>query len=169
MYAYQNGTHMHPASGWGRLEAEDPHMAGRPTDCTPELTATVADAVRRGCTYRLACQAAGISPQTLATWKQRGEEGEQPFAEFLDALTRAEGEHAARLASVLHGFADGTDDCDPRVRTDAAKFMLERRHPHDYGRTVQEVEHSGQVVTVAVEGVEGLPAELLARVGKPVA
>jgi hypothetical protein len=103
----------------------------------------------------------------MINWRQRGEQGESPYVEFVEALAHAEGQHADRLASVLHGFADGTDDCDPRVRTDAAKFMLERRHPHDYGRTVQEVEHSGQVVTVAVEGVEGLPAELLARVGKP--
>ena len=124
---------------------------GRPTDCTPDVIETIARAVRQGCTYRLACQASGISPQTMATWRQRGEQGEEPYLGFLDALTRAEGEHAQRMAKVLDTFADGTDGVDARVASDAAKFMLERRHPRDYGRTVQEVEHVGPAQTIRVE------------------
>lgn len=137
----------------------------RPTDCTPDVIETIATAVRQGCTFRLACQAVGITHTTFYAWKVRGEEGEEPYASFLDALTRAEGYHAAKLASVLHEYADGTTDSDPRVRSDAAKFMLERRHPRDYGRTVQEVEHTGSITTVSVEGIAGLDTTALAAIG----
>ena len=124
---------------------------GRPTDCTPEVIATIANAVRIGCTYRLACQAAGISHQTMINWRERGQAGERPYLDFVEALAQAEGEHAQKLAGVLDSFAHGGDEVDPRVKADAAKFMLERRHPRDYGRTVQEVEHTGTVTTVRVE------------------
>lgn len=132
---------------------------GRPTDCTPETIKVITDAVRVGCTYRLACQAAGISPQTFSVWRHKGEAGEEPYRGFVEELTRAEGEHARKLASVLDDFAHGGTEVDPRVRADAAKFMLERRHPRDYGRTVQEVEHTGTIQTVKVEFSEGATLE----------
>jgi hypothetical protein len=135
----------------------------RPTDCTPEVIEAIADAVRIGCTYRLACQSVGITAGTLSEWKAKGEAGEEPYRTFSEALSRAEGEHARKLSKVLDNFADGTQEgLDPRVRADAAKFMLERRHPRDYGRTVQEVEHTGSVGVVRVELPE-LPADASAE------
>lgn len=112
--------------------------AGRPTKLTPEVQKTVCDTVSGGGTDRVACLRAGISVSGLGEWKRRGAAGEEPYAAFLAAYKRAEGDFGLRnLALIGKAAQDGT--------WQAAAWLLERRYPEEYGRKVVQgqFEHSG--------------------------
>lgn len=69
----------------------------RETDITPELTARVCKALKLPITRRSACARAGISKSAFYEWLAKGEKGEQPYADFLDAVTHAEAECEGNL------------------------------------------------------------------------
>jgi hypothetical protein len=120
----------------------------RPTKFTPETVEKLCTAVRQGMTYALAAAYAGIHYDTLNEWRRSK-------AEFSEALTRAEAEGAlANLARVEQAAEAG----DWR----ASAWLLERRYPHDYGKSVQErrIEHSGAVVHTDVDLDEMIEQEL---------
>lgn len=85
--------------------------------------------IRNGLPYELAAEAAGIGTSTFYNW-QRGDfprgADKALKVEFLDALTRARGESAFRLAGLINRAA--TDDWR------AAGWLLERRFPGDFGK-----------------------------------
>jgi hypothetical protein len=87
------------------------------------------DALAAGNTRRAACAFAGISQDSLGRWLRR-------YADFADAIQKAEGEAELRHVAVVTGAAQAGV-------WQAAAWWLERRFPNDYGRTVQQVEHSG--------------------------
>jgi hypothetical protein len=92
----------------------------------------VCTALAAGNTRRAACAFAGISEDTLANWLRR-------HSEFADAVQKAEGDAEVRNVAIISRAAQqGT--------WQAAAWWLERRYPHDYGRTIQEQHHSGTVV-----------------------
>lgn len=111
----------------------------RPTKYTPETAKKITDAIRLGATFGLACQYAGISEDTLARWRDR-------YAGFAEKLREAEGQGAIGwLAKIEKSANDG----DWR----AAAWKLERRYPEQYGRTVQDNRHSGEVTVKGYRGV----------------
>ena len=85
--------------------------------------------IRNGLPYELSAEAAGIGTSTFYNW-QRGEfprgADKALKVEFLDALTRARGESAFRLAGLINRAA--TDDWR------AAGWLLERRFPESFGK-----------------------------------
>ena len=98
----------------------------------PEVVQRICQAVALGATYELACRYGGITRETLNQWRK----GKPDFS---DALQRAEGEAAVGwLAKIEQAAAAGA--------WQAAAWKLERRYPEDYGRSVQQLEHSGTVV-----------------------
>jgi hypothetical protein len=62
---------------------------GRRTLCTPERVEAIVAVVEAGGTDADACAEAGIAPATFYGWVDRGENGEAPYSEFLEALSRA--------------------------------------------------------------------------------
>ncbi len=76
------------------------------------------------CTIRTACEATGISETSFFEWHRRGEAGEQPFAQFAQAVTRARGRAKVRIVRSL------LDEKDWRPRLE----MLARVFPDEYGR-----------------------------------
>jgi transposase len=68
----------------------------RPTKRTPTTEEKIIDAIRQGMTYKLAAAYAGISYETLRNWLKQGEEGNENFAAFFQAVQRAEAEGAMR-------------------------------------------------------------------------
>lgn len=112
--------------------------AGRKSKYTPEVVKRFTDALRVGSTYKLACDYAGITEETLSQWRKK-------YPEFSEALKEAEGGAAIKwLALIDKAAQDGT--------WQAAAWKLERRYPESYGRTVTSQEHSGAVsITVKYE------------------
>ena len=105
-------------------------MAGRKTKYTPETVEKLTQAIRLGATYRLACQYAGIGESVFYEWQQT-----KP--EFVDAITQAEGAAAIKWLAIIEKASNDLPQW--------AAWKLERRYPRDYGRTVQEQEHSGEL------------------------
>lgn len=99
-------------------------MAGRKTKRTPEVEKRILDALRVGATQKDAAAAAGIGENTLDDWKRADQD-------FRDAVTRAEGACAARMAARLYQEA-AKDEGDWR----AAESWLKRRRRSEWGDNV---------------------------------
>lgn len=101
---------------------------GRKTKYTPETVGKIVQAIKLGATYKLACGYAGISHDTFYTWMST-----KP--EFSETIKEAEGAGAVELlARIKKEAAEGT--------WQAAAWILERRHPEDYGRQRYDVSHT---------------------------
>lgn len=97
---------------------------GRPTSLTDISAERIRQAVRKGATWQLAAAAAGVGRSTLMDWKAKGKRGEQPYADFLDSLKRAEAERADEALEHIQKAA-GTS-------WQAAAWYLERRYPQTF-------------------------------------
>jgi hypothetical protein len=93
---------------------------GRPTSCTPEVTAEVCKWLASGCYVETACNLAGIHKGTHYDWLKRAETGEQPFADYADAIQRAENQAEARAVALINKAGEE----DPK----ALQWWLSHRH-----------------------------------------
>lgn len=101
---------------------------GCPTKRTDANRSTILRALKLGATYRLAAEAAGMTYTTLNEWMHDD-------AEFSEAVKKAEATRAqAAMRSIERAAKEG--------QWQAGAWYLERRYPHEYGRTVQE--HTGE-------------------------
>jgi hypothetical protein len=92
---------------------------GRPSKYTPETVAVILEALGKGATHELACQAGGISHQTFAEWMRL-------YPEFLDGIKRVEAKTAQR-------WLDHIEAAAPK-EWQAAAWLLERRYHQAYSR-----------------------------------
>lgn len=121
----------------------------RPSKLTSEVEARIVEAVELGATWERAADAAGIGASTLREWRQRGEAGEAPFAAFVAALKRAEGDGVERALRTIRMAAEsGT--------WQAAAWLLERRYPADYGRRTEVAVDTRQPDAALVEALRKL-------------
>lgn len=109
---------------------EDGERLGRPCALTPEVRAKLLRALKLGLTRTAAASVAGISGRTLRRWVERGEKGEEPFADLLEAVEVAEGRAQGRITL---GLIKASDD-DPKI----AQWLLERRWPDDWQKRTTE-------------------------------
>lgn len=110
----------------------------RPTKFTRETIDRLMRGIRMGLTYELACMHAGIDYNTFNDWRngkfprRLDDDQKQLKIEFLDMLTRAEGDSAMRhMSTIMQAAAQGD--------WKAAAWALERRWPHHYGKEVVEL------------------------------
>jgi hypothetical protein len=104
--------------------------AGRPTSLTPELAKRILASIRAGNYKSTACQAAGIHRDTLNDWEHRGARGEEPYAEFSDALQKAEATAERKLLRQIRLGVDGWQ---------SKAWIMERRWPAKWGGRVRTV------------------------------
>jgi transposase len=97
-------------------------MSGRKCKLNAEIQSKVCEALRVGCTRKIAAEYAGISERTLYSWMKRGEDARSGrFLQFLQAVQGAEARGAvSSLATIQQAARSG----DWR----AAAWILERRH-----------------------------------------
>ena len=99
-----------------------------PTKRTDANRATILRALKLGATYKLAAESADMTYETLREWMRED-------AVFSAAVKKAEATRAqAAMRSIEKAAKEG--------QWQAAAWYLERRYPHEYGRTVQE--HTGE-------------------------
>lgn len=98
---------------------------GRRTKLTPELARRLCKIIAMPCTIRSACEATGTGEATFFQWLSRGEKGEQPFAEFAQAVMRARGQGKTKILRSIW------DSDDMRVKLEA----LARIYPDEFART----------------------------------
>lgn len=106
----------------------------RPTKLTPATVKKVMRALELGMTYRRACASAGISYDTFNDWRKTN-------PKFLEQCEEAEAAGVERCLVRIHQAAEeGT--------WQAGAWLLERRYPHEYGRTVQEQQGEHRIIIV---------------------
>ncbi len=103
----------------------------------PDVVAAICEALRNGLTQRRACAVAGINEDTYYAWLK-----DKPG--FSDVVKNAEADCIAANLAIIRGAAkDGN--------WTASAWILERRFPHEYGRTVQEQAGEQRLVVEVVE------------------
>ena len=99
---------------------------GRPTKLTPEVREEVCKYIRGGLTDGDAAVLTGIHRQTFIEWKKRGDDGEAPFADFVDQLREAELDFKNYHLSLIakHG----------KRSAPASQWLLERKFANEFGQ-----------------------------------
>jgi hypothetical protein len=113
---------------------------GRPTKRTPETVKKLCDAIRLGASYGDACGFAGVDVGTFARWRE-------DFPDFAATIKEAEGAGRVQLIAKIQKAANDGN-------WQAAAWMLERRDPQNYGRTMR----------TQVTGADGGPVQMAAQV-----
>jgi hypothetical protein len=99
---------------------------GRKTLLNAALSKRICRLLAKGSAIKSACVICGVGQRSYHEWNQRGQKGEQPFAHFFSAATRAREMHKANLIQVVLAAADK----DARH----AEWLLERQFPDEFGR-----------------------------------
>jgi hypothetical protein len=97
---------------------------GRKTRLGRALTKRICALLAKGLSIKGACILCNIGERTYFDWQERGKAGEQPYATFFAAATRAREQHKQRLIEVVIQAAD----------RDAkhAEWLLERQFPREF-------------------------------------
>ena len=98
----------------------------RRTKLTPDTKEDIVNALRAGNSRRDSALYAGVSETTFYSWMSRGREGEPLYAEFLEAVEKAEAQSVVRNVAIIQRAAEET--------WQAAAWWLERKRPDDWGR-----------------------------------
>lgn len=81
---------------------------GRPSKLTPQLQNRILKLIEAGCFADDAAFEVGISEATYHDWLRRGRLAEQPYADFLEAVTRARAKaRNVRVKRMLRGDSEG--------------------------------------------------------------
>ena len=136
---------------------------GRPTLLTPERQEIIIETLRGGGYAEAAIKRAGIGHSTYYEWLQKGEAGDQPYADFADAVKKAEADAETRAVATVLAVAFGApaqyDAQGNQIREEekrnwqAAMTYLERRYADRWGRRVSEQKHE-------VSGPDGGPVQI---------
>lgn len=100
----------------------------RPTSLTPEVQRAICAALEKGNYLETAASAGGVHRNTLRSWIQRGEVGEEPYAAFLCAVKTAEDKGERLLLRTIRKGVDGWQ---------ARAWIMERRWPARWGGRVR--------------------------------
>lgn len=125
---------------------------GQPTLLDARRHKILINAIRKGKTRVVSASLAGIDRSTLYEWIARGRKGEQPYADFVDDLKKAELESESDLVDAIQKATKKT--------WTAAAWMLERRKPKTWGRK-DRVEHKmPDLSKMTIEQLTALAREL---------
>jgi hypothetical protein len=102
---------------------------GRKILLTPALQVRICKLLSQGSAIKSACIVCGIGERTFYDWRDKGKAGEEPFARFFSAVTRAREQHKANLIQRIVAA----------IKADwkAAAWLLERQFPADFSRPEQ--------------------------------
>jgi hypothetical protein len=102
---------------------------GRRSILNEKLQRKICGLLSQGSAIKSACIICGIGERTFYDWRDKGRAGEEPFARFFSAVTRAREQHKANLIQRIVAA----------IKADwkAAAWLLERQFPADFSRPEQ--------------------------------
>lgn len=109
---------------------------GGPSKYRPDIVAKITDALAIHATHRLAGDYAGIDESTFSAWLLK-------YPEFRQAVREAEGRAGIKCLATIHKAAPES--------WQAAAWLMERRYPDQYGRTVQTQDQRSMQVNLTPE------------------
>jgi len=103
-------------------------MIGRPSKLTDILVKEICEYIATGNTFERACRLSNISESIFYDWKAKGEKEKQgKYLDFLEAIKKAGEKFKQTNIDIIQQAAkDGT--------WQAAAWLLERKHPEEFGR-----------------------------------
>jgi hypothetical protein len=105
--------------------------SGRITELNPFLQQEVVSYLLKGSSLSSAAAKASIPRRTFFLWLQRGRAGEQPYADFLEAVEEARQRGIATVEDVLQVIIRKSVETENPL---AALAFLARRDPKNWGR-----------------------------------
>jgi len=102
------------------------------------------EAIKNGNYASTAAEAAGIGKSTHYQWIEKGEQGLKPYAEYAEAIKRAEAEAEMNAVKVIQAAS--------RENWTAGAWYLERKFPDKWGRKDK--------LTQEISGKDGKPIEI---------
>ena len=104
------------------------YMIGRPSKLTDILVKEICEYIATGNTFERACRLSNISESIFYDWKAKGEKEKQgKYLDFLEAIKKAGEKFKQTNIDIIQQAAkDGT--------WQAAAWLLERKHPEEFGR-----------------------------------
>jgi hypothetical protein len=100
---------------------------GRKILLTPALQTRICKLLSHGSAIKSACIVCGVSERVFYNWRDRGKAGEEPFACFFSAVTRARERHKANLIERVVAAA--------KADWKAASWLLERQFASEFARS----------------------------------
>jgi len=117
---------------------------GRTTILTETIQARMVQAIEGGNYAPTAAEYAGIGVSTHYDWLKKGESGESPYAEYLEAIKKAEAVAEVRNVTLIQNAAANT--------WTAAAWYLERKHWDRWGKKDRN--------QIELTGANGQPIEI---------
>lgn len=116
------------AKGTKAAVRKSPPQGGRPSKFTPAVCAIILESVRAGQSYAMSCRRARIDDSTLSHWAAEVEEkGEASrYFQFINDLMQAEADGQLALIATVRTAT--------KQDWKAAAWLLERKHPDEWGR-----------------------------------
>lgn len=104
---------------------------GKQTELTSDIRQKIVAAIGAGNFYEVACSLAGIQTETFYQWLAFGEEGQSEiYQSFAEEVKRAEAiAEAKRLQVIVEASVSNWQ---------AAKWLLEKRFPHKWGKSKKQ-------------------------------
>jgi hypothetical protein len=102
---------------------------GRKTLLNGTLQTQICNLLAKGSAIKSACIICQVSERVFYNWRDRGKSGEEPFARFFFAVTRAREQHKANLIQRIVSAM--------KADWKAAAWLLERQFPADFSRPEQ--------------------------------
>lgn len=103
----------------------------RPTTLTPEIQARFLEAIAEGATREAAAGYAGRTHGCVKGWITKGRRGEEPYADFVNAVKEAEDRCEVSFCGVIKRAAEKS--------WQAAAWWLERRRREKYALDSKQV------------------------------
>lgn len=117
---------------------------GRTTILTETIQARMVQAIEGGNYAPTAAEYAGIGVSTHYDWLKKGESGKSPYAEYLEAIKKAEAVAEVRNVTLIQNAAANT--------WTAAAWYLERKHWDRWGKKDRN--------QIELTGANGQPIEI---------
>lgn len=129
---------------------------GRFSKLTPDVQSKITSSLAAGNYFDVSCEYAGIAVSTGHNWLARGrkellrregknvKEGskewldEQPFVDFLEAVSRASASVQVKAVALIQRFGEGDKDKGIEPDWRAMAWFLEHRYPKQWGKQVIE-------------------------------
>lgn len=117
---------------------------GRVTILTEEVQDRMCEAIRLGNYAPTAAEYAGIGVSTHYQWLEKGKQGVTPYAEYAEAIKKAEADAEVRNVALIQEAA--------KKNWTAAAWYLERKHYDKWGRRDRN--------QIELTGKDGAPIEM---------
>ena len=133
---------------------DNPPENGRDSKLTKEREEQIAQAIERGKSINSAARMAGITPQTVYNWLDRGEDEQNTvYADFFERITRAKGYGEDKYFNVIWEMAK--EEGDHRFLAS----LMKQRYPDswedtDTGVEASEIKVESEVVEVTRDTVK---------------